>query len=100
MPLEDYQKKRNFDSTSEPKAESVSTVEIIPVEAAPIKARICLNLLYISILHPVFISIYGSSLMVYLKAGLYRKDHLSTRKIKDLQLWLKTILLSIRIFRA
>jgi len=39
MPLEDYQKKRNFDSTSEPKAESVSTVEIIPVEAAPIKSK-------------------------------------------------------------
>jgi bifunctional non-homologous end joining protein LigD len=39
MPLEDYQKKRNFDSTSEPKAESVSTEESSLVEAAPIKSK-------------------------------------------------------------
>ena len=39
MPLEDYQKKRNFDSTSEPKAESVSTGESSPGEAAPIKSK-------------------------------------------------------------
>lgn len=39
MPLEDYQKKRNFDSTSEPKAESVSTGESSLGEATPIKSK-------------------------------------------------------------
>ena len=39
MPLEDYQKKRNFESTSEPKAESISTGENKPVEAIPIKSK-------------------------------------------------------------
>lgn len=39
MPFEDYQKKRNFDSTSEPKAESVSTGESSPGEAIPIKSK-------------------------------------------------------------
>ena len=39
MPLEDYQKKRNFDSTSEPKAESVSTRESSLREATPIKSK-------------------------------------------------------------
>lgn len=39
MPFEDYQKKRNFDSTSEPKAESISTGESSPGEAIPIKSK-------------------------------------------------------------
>lgn len=39
MPLENYQKKRNFDSTSEPKAKSASTGESSLVEAAPIKSK-------------------------------------------------------------
>jgi bifunctional non-homologous end joining protein LigD len=39
MPFEDYQKKRNFDSTSEPKAESVSTGESSLGEAIPIKSK-------------------------------------------------------------
>jgi len=39
MPLEDYQKKRNFDSTSEPKAESVSTGESRLGETTPIKSK-------------------------------------------------------------
>ena len=39
MPFEDYQKKRNFESTSEPKAESVSTGESSPGEAIPIKSK-------------------------------------------------------------
>ena len=39
MPLEDYQKKRNFNSTFEPKAESSSTGESSPGEDAPIKSR-------------------------------------------------------------
>lgn len=39
MPFEDYQKKRNFDSTSEPKAESVSTGESNLGEAIPIKSK-------------------------------------------------------------
>lgn len=39
MPLEDYQKKRDFDSTSEPKAESVSTVKSSLGEATPIKSK-------------------------------------------------------------
>ena len=39
MPLEDYQKKRNFDSTSEPKAESVDTGESSPGKADPIKSK-------------------------------------------------------------
>ena len=39
MPLEDYQKKRNFDSTSEPKAESISTEESNLGEAIPIKSK-------------------------------------------------------------
>jgi len=39
MPLEDYQKKRNFDSTSEPKAESSSTGVSSPGEAHPLKSK-------------------------------------------------------------
>ena len=39
MPLEDYQKKRNFDSTSEPKAVSVSTGESSLGEATQIKSK-------------------------------------------------------------
>ena len=39
MPLEDYQKNRNFDSTLEPKAESVSTRESSLREATPIKSK-------------------------------------------------------------
>jgi bifunctional non-homologous end joining protein LigD len=39
MPLEDYQKKRNFDSTSEPKAENISTKESSLGEATPIKSK-------------------------------------------------------------
>jgi bifunctional non-homologous end joining protein LigD len=39
MPLEDYQKKRNFERTSEPKAESGSTGENRSVEATPIKSK-------------------------------------------------------------
>jgi len=39
MPLEDYQKKRNFKNTSEPKAERVNTGESSPGKAIPIKSR-------------------------------------------------------------
>ena len=39
MPLEDYQKKRNFDNTSELKAESTSTGESRPGEDAPTKSK-------------------------------------------------------------
>jgi bifunctional non-homologous end joining protein LigD len=39
MPLEDYQKKRNFDSTSEPKSENISTGKNNPGETAPIKSK-------------------------------------------------------------
>jgi bifunctional non-homologous end joining protein LigD len=39
MPLEDYQKKRNFDATSEPKAENSSTGEENPVKSNPIKSK-------------------------------------------------------------
>jgi len=39
MPLEDYQKKRNFNNTSEPKVESVSTGESSSGEAIPIKSK-------------------------------------------------------------
>jgi len=39
MPLEDYQKKRNFDSTSEPKADSSSTGVSSPGEAHPLKSK-------------------------------------------------------------
>jgi bifunctional non-homologous end joining protein LigD len=39
MPLENYQKKRNFDSTSEPKAESFGTGESSLGEATPIKSK-------------------------------------------------------------
>ena len=39
MPLDDYQKKRNFDSTSEPKAENISTGESSLREATPIKSK-------------------------------------------------------------
>ena len=39
MPLENYQKKRNFDSTSEPKADSSSTGVSSPGEAHPLKSK-------------------------------------------------------------
>ena len=39
MPLEDYQKKRNFESTSEPKSKSISTGESSLGEVAPIKSK-------------------------------------------------------------
>ena len=39
MPLEDYQKKRNFDSTSEPEVESIGTGERSPGETTPIKSK-------------------------------------------------------------
>ena len=39
MPLEDYKKKRNFNSTSEPKTENASTGESNPGEVTPIKSK-------------------------------------------------------------
>ena len=39
MPLEDYQKKRNFDSTSEPEVESIGTGERSPGKTDPIKSK-------------------------------------------------------------
>jgi len=43
MPLEDYQKKKNFDNTSEPKSENVSNGENRPVESIPLKSKDMLN---------------------------------------------------------
>jgi len=39
MPLEDYQKKRNLDSTSEPKVKNISTGESSLGKATPIKSK-------------------------------------------------------------